>query len=113
VCAGESGKSTIFKQLNHLYNNAFSDEDTRKQFKSIVHYNLLTSMKTLIEQSRVLGTPITAADALDAAKGIVDCPVDAAPSPAVYGHLKILWKDPVWPLRRCGCAVRQCGSAVG
>jgi hypothetical protein len=87
--SGESGKSTIFKQLNHIYNkyvqhklgrgrgggwgevrfflpiqtltllfaifaycSTFQDEDARKQFKSIVHYNLLMSMKTLVHTAQ-------------------------------------------------------------
>jgi guanine nucleotide-binding protein G(i) subunit alpha len=48
--AGESGKSTIFKQVNHLYGNGYS-EDMRQRFTPIVHSNCILSMRTLIREA--------------------------------------------------------------
>jgi len=52
--AGESGKSTIFKQMKILYGEGFSDTD-RAEFKKFVHSNIIEGMRTLCEASRMLG----------------------------------------------------------
>jgi len=44
--AGESGKSTIFKQMKIINKNGYTDAE-RKAFKSIVWSNTIVSMKTL------------------------------------------------------------------
>jgi GTPase SAR1 family protein len=46
--AGESGKSTIAKQMKILHLNGFSDEE-RMSFKSIIFSNLVGSAKVLVE----------------------------------------------------------------
>jgi len=44
---GESGKSTIFKQMQVLYDGGFKGPQ-RENFKSVVHKNVLESMQQLI-----------------------------------------------------------------
>lgn len=51
--AGESGKSTLFKQMALIYGHGFSEEDKRAQV-SVIHNNILSSMKTLCEMSEAL-----------------------------------------------------------
>lgn len=51
--AGESGKSTLFKQMIAIYGNQWPEKE-RLTFVSTVHNNVLTNIKTLIEQSEVL-----------------------------------------------------------
>lgn len=46
--AGESGKSTIFKQMKTIYQDGFNEQE-RKAFKGIVHSNVVSSMKNLAE----------------------------------------------------------------
>nr|AHB52757.1 heterotrimeric G-protein alpha subunit [Chara braunii] len=46
--AGESGKSTIFKQIKVLFQRGFSDEE-RSDFKKIVHVNVYQSIKVLLD----------------------------------------------------------------
>jgi len=48
--AGESGKSTLFKQIIHIHGRGF-DEKARLPYKSIVYTNTILSMKTLIRES--------------------------------------------------------------
>lgn len=55
--AGESGKSTIFKQMKLLYGTEknFSDQ-TRRNMVGVIHGNIIDSMQTLINFSHVYGT---------------------------------------------------------
>ena len=46
--AGESGKSTIFKQMKIINKDGYSETE-RKTFVGIVHSNTISSMKTLME----------------------------------------------------------------
>ena len=46
--AGESGKSTIAKQMKNIYLDGFTG-DERLQYKEIIYSNIVSSMKTLIE----------------------------------------------------------------
>jgi len=46
--AGESGKSTIFKQMKVINKNGYSD-DEKRAFQSIVWSNTIVSLKTLME----------------------------------------------------------------
>lgn len=50
--AGESGKSTIFKQMKILYgaHNGYTKEE-RTRFKPVVFGNILTNMKTLLDNT--------------------------------------------------------------
>jgi guanine nucleotide-binding protein G(i) subunit alpha len=52
--AGESGKSTIAKQMKLIYLNGFSEED-RSGYKSIIHHNIITSIKALVEAASNMG----------------------------------------------------------
>lgn len=48
--AGESGKSTIFKQMKGLYGGGWSDKDC-SQYTTTVYSNVITSIQTLITMS--------------------------------------------------------------
>jgi hypothetical protein len=45
--AGESGKSTIFKQMKIINKDGYSEQE-RKTFVNIVHSNTISSMRTLM-----------------------------------------------------------------
>ena len=47
--AGESGKSTIFKQMRLINSEAYSEKELA-QFKYIIHRNVLDAIKTIIEE---------------------------------------------------------------
>ena len=55
--AGESGKSTIFKQMNLLYGTEkdFS-EQTRRNMIGVIHGNIIDAMQTLINYSHIHGS---------------------------------------------------------
>lgn len=46
--AGESGKSTIFKQMKYIYGNPYPLKE-REHLVSVVHSNILTNMRLLVE----------------------------------------------------------------
>lgn len=46
--AGESGKSTIFKQMKVINQDGYSETE-RREFKGIIYGNVFTSMKVLID----------------------------------------------------------------
>lgn len=45
--AGESGKSTVFKQMKVINSAGYSKEE-RASFKSIIHSNTIQSMKAIL-----------------------------------------------------------------
>lgn len=60
--AGESGKSTIFKQMKILHAKGFTDDD-RISFKSVIYTNVLTDINNLIEISNIKKFQISAKNA--------------------------------------------------
>ena len=48
--AGESGKSTIFKQMKVLYGKPLDDEE-RRQMTPVVYSNTVVAMKCLVDQT--------------------------------------------------------------
>jgi len=89
--AGESGKSTLFKQMIQIYGKGFPLEE-RKTYISVIGNNVIQAMKTLVQQSRIYGS--VGSEAADAAR-FVDNELkgDEEIDERVGGQLKILWKD--------------------
>ena len=54
--SGESGKSTIVKQMKILYLTGFDDEE-RKAFLELIYANILSGIKSLILGAEKLGEP--------------------------------------------------------
>jgi hypothetical protein len=52
--AGESGKSTIFKQMRVLYGAQLSDAEVA-QFVPVVYSNIILSMKILLNETTSMG----------------------------------------------------------
>lgn len=52
--AGESGKSTLFKQMKIIHHNGYS-KDECLVYKDIIRSNILQSMKSLVTASQKLG----------------------------------------------------------
>jgi len=88
--AGESGKSTLFKQMITIYGTGFPDHE-RKTFEPIIYNNIITSMQTLVAAAPQHGGPVKCKDSLEF---IRDLPQDAPINSSNVGHFKALWKDP-------------------
>jgi len=100
--AGESGKSTIFKQMKILYGRKPSDEEMLEA-KPVVHANIVTAMRTLVKEAENLGLTesIKATDELERFE-MYPCE-DEGITPGKAEVIKELWADPgiqqVWGRR--------------
>jgi GTPase SAR1 family protein len=87
--AGESGKSTIFKQMKILYGVGFSDDD-RAAMAPVIYNNVICGMKILIENAQRLGHTIVANDkAIEFMEVSDEAVIDAA----VGELVTTLWAD--------------------
>lgn len=99
--AGESGKSTIFKQMKIIYGDQYTDAE-RKQQVPTIYSNILQAMKILIDQTVAynLVSQVVAKDAFDLVKGLDENDVINV---RVGDAIKALWSDPgmqaVWGRR--------------
>jgi len=96
--AGESGKSTLFKQMINIYGTGFPEKE-RRGYKPIIHNNVISSMKTLLEQTDHLkshhGISTSVSASLESAKQhLLEIKQDAEIDPALAAEIKALWLDP-------------------
>mmetsp|Transcript_26420 Transcript_26420/g.29428 ORF Transcript_26420/g.29428 Transcript_26420/m.29428 type:complete len:356 (-) Transcript_26420:73-1140(-) len=94
--AGESGKSTIAKQMKIIHNEGFTEEE-RVSYKSVIYNNTFLAMKTMIQAAHDLGISIKAKANRKIAAKFVDEDTgyfhgDITPEIAV--DIKALWSDP-------------------
>jgi len=88
--AGESGKSTLFKQMIQIYGKGFPDSE-KKTYVSVIANNTISSMKTLIGQAANYGRLATESES---ARAFVDeLKVDDEIDPRVGDAIKTLWAD--------------------
>ena len=98
--AGESGKSTLVKQLSFLFGTGPTREE-RISLTPTVHANVIHSLKTLITQSDILAdrfqysSRISNSPACQQAREfLLSIPTSAVVTPEVAHHVKALWSDP-------------------
>jgi len=94
---GDSGKSTLFKQIIQLYGKGFSDE-ARMPYANICFTNTNLAMKTLITQSAKLdpslGTRMATESEPSARFILEEVKVEQRIDASIARHIKILWADP-------------------
>lgn len=88
--AGESGKSTIFKQMKILYGVGF-DEASRLDMNPVIYNNVIVAMRTLIEEAGKLKVPIV--DNALAQKFMSTVSTEAAIDEEMGKKIKALWED--------------------
>ena len=88
--AGESGKSTIFKQMKIIYGNPFPVEE-RSQLVSVVHSNIISNARLLVGACE----KIVALEDPSIAKDLAQVPdsEDTLLDKNVAAILKRLWED--------------------
>eukprot|EP00457_Paulinella_chromatophora_P010657 gb/GEZN01010768.1/.p1 GENE.gb/GEZN01010768.1/~~gb/GEZN01010768.1/.p1 ORF type:complete len:367 (-),score=51.88 gb/GEZN01010768.1/:19-1119(-) len=96
--AGESGKSTLFKQMRVIYGEGFS-EASRKAFRSVLHANIVAAIQMLLASESVLAqSKVPGISIVDTAAQLAATQV-AAWEPAHFLDMKnaeqieALWKD--------------------
>jgi len=93
--AGESGKSTIAKQMKIIHLQGFSTEE-RLTYKSIIYNNVLASMRSLVVASKEKELPL-GANVNEAAERIASIDVQffaGILTPEIVADIKVLWADP-------------------
>jgi GTPase SAR1 family protein len=91
--AGESGKSTLFKQMTTIYGKGFSEDD-RRSYKGAVESNLMANIKTLVEQSDNPHWGSPTAPALAVSKqAIIDYKHDVPLDAKLAEHIERIWAD--------------------
>eukprot|EP01100_Stratorugosa_tubuloviscum_P007141 TRINITY_DN299_c0_g3_i1.p1 TRINITY_DN299_c0_g3~~TRINITY_DN299_c0_g3_i1.p1 ORF type:complete len:357 (+),score=125.81 TRINITY_DN299_c0_g3_i1:156-1226(+) len=98
--AGESGKSTIVKQMRIIFVNGFSEEERITNVPVIFH-NMLTSMKILITNATVMEIPLSSSNKANA-QAIMNIPTSIEAlkiTPEMGIMFDLLWKDP--GIREC------------
>ncbi|KZT27185.1 guanine nucleotide binding protein, alpha subunit [Neolentinus lepideus HHB14362 ss-1] len=98
--SGESGKSTIVKQMKIIHQNGFS-KDELASFRPIIYKNLLDSAQAIVLAMRKLGVDCAEPVNRQNADRIINYSVESSPSfvfsDEVAQAIHELWKDPVIP----------------
>jgi len=90
--AGESGKSTIFKQMRVLFGAPLTEEE-KQQITPVVYNNTITSMKVLCNETKNMGydSKVVAKELFDLVLSIDEqCEINEGIGTAI----KTLWTDP-------------------
>lgn len=94
--AGESGKSTILKQMKLIHDSGYS-RDERESFKEIIFSNTIQSMRVILEAMDTMGIPLADANNGRFSRIVLGLPsqIEAECLPAEVGQaVRALWADP-------------------
>ncbi len=98
--AGESGKSTLFKQMKQLYGVPWTPEEYKKMVP-VVHLNIMSNLIVLLKAAPSL--EVTFENDSARTKFIDEFNDRSVVTPDVAENIKILWNDPgcatAWNLR--------------
>lgn len=89
--AGESGKSTIAKQMKILHMQGFTDEE-RNSFKQVIHNNTYQAVKVLVQASEDLEVPIKNSKVKEMIPLIAEPFIDKI-TPKLAEAMEALWND--------------------
>ncbi|KAG5651387.1 hypothetical protein H0H81_008853 [Sphagnurus paluster] len=101
--SGESGKSTIVKQMKIIHQNGFSDKELA-EYRPVVYKNVLDSAQAVVVFMRKIGLECVEYGNRVLADKILDYKLDAAPgssmadpyfSPEIAAAINQVWKDPI------------------
>jgi len=94
--AGESGKSTLFKQMISIYGKGWNKED-RADYVSIIHKNVISAMQTICSNSQTLAKEGLDTEVGENAQDSWDFIMERKENEVINSeaaeHLKALWKD--------------------
>ncbi len=90
--AGESGKSTIAKQMKIIYLEGYSDEE-RLHYKDIIYSNMIYSMRSLILGAQDRGIEIQDGANKQIAESLIGSLSSNELTQELAADLKHLWND--------------------
>ena len=93
--AGESGKSTIVKQMKIIHDQGYSDED-RATYTTLIHSNTIQSMFTIVSHMEILRIKFAHKDSIPHAHKVVEAVTLADENtfgPELAKSITTLWKD--------------------
>ncbi|KAK9515448.1 hypothetical protein VZT92_026096 [Zoarces viviparus] len=96
ACAGESGKSTIVKQMKILHQGGYTKEE-QLEFRSVIFGNILQSTLAIIRGMEVLGIDFASPTAQENAQKLQNLSdsIDEGTMPTELADVIMkLWKDP-------------------
>ncbi|CAM0139605.1 guanine nucleotide-binding protein subunit alpha [Umbelopsis sp. WA50703] len=94
--AGESGKSTILKQMKLIHDGGYS-QDERESFREIIYSNTTQSMRVILEAMEAMGLDFANPQNHEYASIILEQPpqIESDVMPQEVGTaVKYLWQDP-------------------
>lgn len=92
--AGESGKSTLFKQMIAIYGSGFPERE-RKPYKPLIHENTINAMQRLCEESdRIPGASLISPASVEARAALAKLEAPLTVTRDVARHITTLWADP-------------------
>ncbi|XP_039567843.1 guanine nucleotide-binding protein G(t) subunit alpha-2 [Passer montanus] len=93
--AGESGKSTIVKQMKIIHQDGYTEEECM-EFKSIIYGNILQSILAIIRAMSTLGIDYAESSCADEGRllfNLADSIEEGTMPPELVACIKKLWKD--------------------
>jgi len=90
---GESGKSTVFKQMKIIQQNGGFSSEELMSFKHVIHANCVSQMRVILQAASNLQQPFGTQEAFKAAQKLLQLPNMTALTPEVADMIKILWAD--------------------
>eukprot|EP01006_Ploeotia_vitrea_P054172 TRINITY_DN67856_c2_g4_i1.p1 TRINITY_DN67856_c2_g4~~TRINITY_DN67856_c2_g4_i1.p1 ORF type:complete len:371 (-),score=168.10 TRINITY_DN67856_c2_g4_i1:135-1247(-) len=96
--AGESGKSTLFKQMVTLYGEGYSDAE-RRDFISTINANIIKSIKALVVHSSLIEGCEMDPKLAGSAKFVSELKMEDDIAEEEAAHIKALWADE--GIKRC------------
>lgn len=93
--AGESGKSTVLKQMKLIHHGPYSPAE-RESYKEVIFSNTVQSIKVLLEAMQVLQLPLSQATSVPAAQLVLAAPDEmSSPQmpPDLAAAIGMLWAD--------------------
>jgi len=91
---GESGKSTIFKQMKILQDNGGFSKEEYLSYKSVIYANCVSQIRVILEAAAILKIQLHSENALRAAEKIMSLPTTGSAWNQEIGNaVKTLWAD--------------------
>jgi len=91
---GESGKSTIVKQMKIIHLNGFKNDEERKEYRPVIYSNIIQSMKSLIKGAQKLNISLDAGNKERAERQLQLSGAGEIFNAEIGKDVTLLWRDP-------------------